>query len=371
MNSRERLLAAFDRKIPDRVPISTYGLVGHNDKRFENKDLSYSALMDVVRQKTDCIYMWDPPSDLVLLESAYPLRVDVEKTRENGHVITRKRFFTPKGEVTQTTKVMDGVHTVWQTEHLCKNLADVDKVLSVPFEPVTYDFASFEQHKADLGDNGIIMTTLTDPLWTTADLMEFGEFTIWAITEEERFKKALEIVHNRCMENLTRMLDNCTVDMYRICGSEYATPPYLPPRLFEKFVTPYVREMVELIHSRGAKARLHCHGKIGEVLDMITATGCDSIDPCEAPPDGDIALADVKDRIGDQMCILGNIQMHLLETASREEVREAVKTSMAAAKRGGGFVIMPTASPINSPLSPRTEENYMEFIEASLEFGSY
>jgi hypothetical protein len=44
---------------------------------------------------------------------------------------------------------------------------------------------------------------------------------------------------------------------------------------------------------------------------------------------------------------------------------------MAVAKRGGGFVIIPTASPINSPLSPRTEENYMEFIEASLEFGGY
>ena len=47
---------------------------------------------------------------------------------------------------------------------------------------------------------------------------------------------------------------------------------------------PYVAEMVDLIHSRGAMVRLHCHGKIGKVLDMIAETGADGLDPCEAPP---------------------------------------------------------------------------------------
>jgi hypothetical protein len=32
---------------------------------------------------------------------------------------------------------------------------------------------------------------------------------------------------------------------------------------------------------------------------------------------------------------------------------------------------MPTASPIDVPLSPRTEENYRAFIEAGLEYGEY
>jgi len=32
---------------------------------------------------------------------------------------------------------------------------------------------------------------------------------------------------------------------------------------------------------------------------------------------------------------------------------------------------MPTAAPINIPLSPRTEENYLAFIDAALEYGEY
>jgi thiazole synthase ThiGH ThiG subunit len=44
---------------------------------------------------------------------------------------------------------------------------------------------------------------------------------------------------------------------------------------------------------------------------------------------------------------------------------------MASAKEGGGYVIMPTAAPINSPLQKKTEENYLRFIDAALEWGRY
>jgi hypothetical protein len=44
---------------------------------------------------------------------------------------------------------------------------------------------------------------------------------------------------------------------------------------------------------------------------------------------------------------------------------------MGQAKEGGGFVLIPTAGPINVPLSPRTEANYKAFIDAGLEFGRY
>ena len=39
---------------------------------------------------------------------------------------------------------------------------------------------------------------------------------------------------------------------------------------------------------------------------------------------------------------------------------------MAQAKDGGGLVLMPTAAPINVPLSPKTEANYKAFIRGRL-----
>jgi len=384
MNSRARLLAVLDGQKPDRVPISTYELAGHNSMAWENDDPSYAGLMDLIREKTDCVCMWNPTPQVTFqgqncsqimsapfLETAEPVDITGVEYREANAIVTHYTIQTPGGDLAMTNKVLDDVHTIWTTEHWCKNLNDVDKALSVPFVPINYDFSDYNRIRDEVGDNGIIMSSIPDPLCLAAELMEFGEYTIWAMTETEHFARTIEVLHERLMQNLGNMLDAQVVDLYRIYGPEYATPPYLPPRLFERFVAPYVKEITDLIHSGGAKARLHSHGKINQVLDMILETGIDAIDPCESPPDGDITLARIKKRIGDRVSIFGNLQLKLLELASKEEVAKAVIECMDAAKAGGGYVIMPTAAPINTPLDKKTEENYSCFIETALEYGSY
>jgi hypothetical protein len=371
VTSRERLLAALACQAPDRVPISTYELVGNNTRSFENNDPSYARLMQAIREKTDCVCMWNPISNAVFLESSYAVDMDVEEFREGNVTVCRKTVRSPKGDIHQTTKVADNVYTTWQTEHWCKSVEDVDRALSVPYEPVEYDASDYARIKDEVGDNGIVMASLADPLWLAADLMEFGSYTVWAMTETEHFARTVAAMHERNMQNLRRMLEVNVVDLYRICGPEYATPPYLPPEFFKRFVVPYVSEMVEVIHGKGGKARFHCHGRIRQVLDMIVETGAGSIDPCEAPPDGDITLSEVKNEIGRRVCIFGNIQLKLLEHGSEEDVDEAVRESMDAAKHGGGYVIMPTAGPINTPLAKKTEANYLQFIESALQYGSY
>lgn len=142
--------------------------------------------------------------------------------------------------------------------------------------------------------------------------------------------------------------------------------------MFQRFIVPHVAEMIRLIHARGGKVRLHCHGRIGRVLDMILETGCDGVDPCEPPPDGDIELDDVKRRCRARgASAWGNIELKLLENGTPQEVRAEVRRIMRQAKEGGGFVLMPTAAPINVPLSPATETNYRVFVETGLELGQY
>lgn len=195
---------------------------------------------------------------------------------------------------------------------------------------------------------------------------------MWAFEHTDHFARTVAIVAERVLENLRRQLDCCVLDLYRIVGPEYFTPPYLPPAMFRRFVVPHVTAMTGLIHSRGGKVRLHCHGKMGQVLDMILETGCDGIDPCEPPPDGDIELDEVKRRCAARgVSVWGNVELKLLEHATPAEVRAEVRRVMEQAKDGGGFVLMPTAGPINLPLSPRTETNYRAFIDAGIEFGKY
>jgi len=381
LTSRERLLTVLDGMRADRVPISTYELVGYNGRAWENNDPSYARLMDDIRRRTDCVCMWDPLTNSAIPRvdhigdfldiTSYPADVETERVHGIDRVITRRTLHTPRGDLTSESVVFDNLHTVWRTEHWCKSLDDVDRILSVPFEPVQYDFSDLERIEREVGDRGIIMSSVFDALGWVYDLMEFGQFLVWAFTELEHFEAVLAEVHDRAMENLRRMLGVRVVDLYRICGAEAATPPYMPRRAFERYVVPFDSEMVDLIHSRGARARIHCHGKIGTVLDLIAATGTDSMDPCEAPPDGDITLEEVKRRVGDRMCLFGNIQLKLLEHGTQDEVRSAVRECIDAAGEGGGYVLMPTAAPINTPLSERTEANYRCYINEALDYGRY
>lgn len=381
MNSRERLLTAIDCKIPDRVPVSTYELVGYNSRAFENQDPSYQRLMQVIREKTDCMCMWEPGSDAILPKSdhvgdflettAHPVEMELRQNVTDSFVESFSTLHTPQGPLTRATKVFNNIHTVWKTEHWCKDTADVDRILSIPYKPVTYDFSDLPRIKQEVGDNGIIMTSVFDALGWCVELMELSHSLLWAMIETDHFARSVEIVHERVMENLRRMLDANVVDFYRICGPEYATPPYMAPDLFHRFVTPCVKEMVELIHSKGARVRVHSHGKIGEVLGMIAETGADGIDPCEEPPDGDITLDEVKRQVGGRMCLFGSVQLKMLEHGSKEQIEQVVRRNMAAAKAGGGYVIMPTAAPINTPLAPKTEENYLHYIDTALQYGQY
>jgi hypothetical protein len=377
--SRRRLLTALGGGTPDRVPINTYELAGHDSRDWYNQQPSYRGLMDYIRAHTDCLTNWNPrpATDRYtcterFLCSDYPVDIAASTEQVGEFERTTRICHTPAGELRSVSQKTADVYTTWQVEHWCKNVADVDKALSVPYEPARYDASDLARVRAELGEAGLVIASVGDPAYLAAELMSFQDYMMWAFEEPEHFARTVETIAERVMENLRRQLDCCVLDVYRIVGPEYFTPPYLPPAVFQRLVLPHVKAMTQLIHDRGGKVRLHCHGKMRQVLDMILDTGCDGIDPCEPPPDGDIELDEVKRRCQARgVSVWGNIELKLLEQATPAEVRAEVRRIMAQAKAGGGFVLMPTAAPINVPLAPKTEANYKAFIDAGLEFGAY
>lgn len=377
--SRRRLLTALAGGVPDRVPINTYELAGRNSADWYNGQPSYAGLMDDIRARTDCITNWNPrtATDRYTCEerflcSDFPVEIEASAEQAGRYERTTHICHTPKGDLRCVTQVEPDVHTTWQVEHWCKSTEDVDWALSVPYKPADYDAADLARVREELGEQGLVMASIGDPAYMAADLMTFQDYLSWAFEETEHFARTVAVVAERVMENLRRQLDCCVVDLYRIVGPEYFAPPYLPPGMFQRFVVPHVGEMVRLIHSRGGKVRVHCHGRVDRVLDMILETGCDGIDPCEQPPDGDIELRDAKRRChAAGVSVWGNMALKILEQSTPDEVRSEVRRIMDQAKDGGGFVLMPTAAPINRPLSAKTEANYRAFIDAALEFGKY
>jgi hypothetical protein len=367
MNARERLLRSFRHEPVDRVPISTYELVGWNPDAWENHEPSYRRLMDEIRVRTDCLLMSGPE----WIEPARPFRT-VKTWREGGRVFTQTILQTNNGTLEQLQREDDSIHTVWTIEHYLKEAEDINAFLALPYELPQVSFDRYDMQARQLGEHGLMMLSVPDPICEAAELFSMEDFLVLARTETAKIKYFLDALYERQQEKLRQILAHDVRDVViRICGPEYATPPYLPPELFRELVTVYLIPVCRQIRDAGSIPRIHCHGRIGAVIDQFAETDALAIDPLEPPPDGDISLAEIKHRFGHQFCLMGNIELRELENGDPRRIDQLVRQVMEAAKADGGFILMPTAAPINIPLSPRTEANYLQMIDSARIYGQY
>ena len=364
MTSRERILNCIYRRPTDRTPISLYELCGFDEDSWAYKEPSYAKLMRVIREETDCILMADPG----YIDKQTTMHSSSERTGVS--LITDTEWVTPRGTFHRRIRQDDNIITTWTLEPFLKSQEDVEKLLSFDWDPPEVEMAYFQEKKKRLGDNGVMMMTLSDPVCQAAELMGMDEFLVLAISEPDFMTCFLDMLYERQLETLKRICRQDVQDViFRICGPEYCTPPYLPPRLFTRYVTRYIKEYCAVIHAAGGISRVHSHGKVRLVLDDIVETGAMCVDPLEAPPDGDIGLAEVKEKYGDSLILFGNIQLKDLENKTREEVCEITRQAMTDGAPGGGFILMPTATPINIPLRPETERNILAMIETAHVFS--
>jgi uroporphyrinogen-III decarboxylase len=256
--------------------------------------------------------------------------------------------------------------TLWTVEHLLKNDKDLQAYLKIPdaFFAEQIDVTPLVAEEAELGDRGIVMVDTEDPLCAAATLMSMEDYTVTAFTENPLFRQLLDKLAGPIYARTQQVARDFPGRLWRIYGPEYASEPYLPPRLFREYVVRYVRPMVDMIHEHGGFARIHCHGRIRNILDDIVALGADAIDPVEPPPHGDVELDFVRDRYGDQLVLFGNIEVADLENMEPDQFDRVVCRTLEQGTygTGRGFVMMPTACPIGRRLSTTTVRNYETIV---------
>ncbi|MFO7612859.1 MAG: uroporphyrinogen decarboxylase family protein [Clostridia bacterium] len=366
MNSRERLLACARLQPVDRVPFSGYELDAIQKDNFYNVQPSYRELMEYIKLHGDCLCMTSE-------ERPMPKIAEHRQWRGEGCTWSEKIIHAPGRDLRTLQKKNDDIETWWTLEHFCKDSGDVDAYIkALPDMAAEVGMDKVKREEKELGDRGIMMLSPSDPICEGAEIIEMGQFLVYAITETEMIKRLLDSIFEVQMHHLRQILRSGVKDMmFRICGPEYATPPYLPPSMFHDLVTKYLIVMCREIKEAGAIPRIHCHGKIRQVLDDFLMTECMALDPCEPPPDGDCDLAYIKSKCGGRFCIMGGMELHELENSPPERIRAIVKKAMEDAKGDTGYIMMSTAAPINIPLSSKTQGNYFEMIDATLEYGRY
>jgi uroporphyrinogen-III decarboxylase len=258
------------------------------------------------------------------------------------------------------------VNTVWTLEHLLKDTDDLAAYVQLPDEVFADepDVTAVREEDRRLGDRGMAMIDTADPLCLAAGLFAMEDYTVIALTEPALFHRLLEKLSRYLLAWTQKVAAALPGYLWRICGPEYAMPPFLPPRLFEEYVVRYTGPMVTAIGHHGGFARLHSHGNIRRALPQIVAMGCAATDPIEPPPRGDITLGEVRREYGKDLALFGNLEIADIENLPPARFEEVVARTIAegTAGPGRGFVLMPTAAPYGRQIAATTMANYETMV---------
>ncbi|MFA6472761.1 MAG: uroporphyrinogen decarboxylase family protein, partial [Candidatus Latescibacterota bacterium] len=280
--------------------------------------------------------------------------------------ITVTTIFTPLGPLRMETRLNADIYTIWTTEFLLKNEDDVDRLLSLPYVRLKPSMEKYDALREKMGDRGVMLCDLIDPVVSISSCMPFEQYILLSVVDRKKFRALLDFFAERMYDFLDDVLEQGAGPLFRIVGPELCTPPYMSPEDFREFIVSYDKPFIEKIHRAGRYARIHCHGRISRVADMILEMEPDALDPVEEPPGGDIMFDEAKRVLGKSICLMGSIQESLFELKKPEEVAAEVRRIMEIGTPGGRFVLMPTATPITVPLAAQVEENLHAYLETGL-----
>ena len=363
MTSRERLLAAMERRQPDRVPLMCQLSIGHYlvhcgvsaaDYWLHNETIIDCFISLAERYGFDGILInlpGRPPHADDLVER-------IEKTPE-GEVIHWKRggrCLCPPDDLP---------HEV-ETPRLALEEIDPDQVfyedphtlggLKYPFyydlEPLSgsgddffppYLTAIIDGIVARVGDCVSVHSEVFSPFTQLMERLGYEEGLMALLTDPEKCH-ALLARFAAGASALATLQASRGVDAVLI-SSAFAGGGFISKAMYEGFVLPYERQVVEAIHAAGVKAYTHTCGAIGDRLELMQATGIDGIDTMDPPPLGDTDLADAKRRVGDRLFLKGNLDsVNVLLRGSVEECRQSARDRLRAAKAGGGYILSSACS---------------------------
>ncbi len=136
----------------------------------------------------------------------------------------------------------------------------------------------------------------------------------------------------------------------------------ISPKQFEEFSYPYLKTLVDYIHSKSRPATLHICGKTSPIWGKMADTGADCISI-----DNDANLLDAKHKIGHRVRLMGNVHPSaiMLQGTPQDIRREVCKCVIAAYDNPKGFVVASGCSlPTETPF-----ENIDAMLDAVREIG--
>jgi hypothetical protein len=261
--------------------------------------------------------------------------------REDSPNETRLTYETPAGPLTR--RIRRTAVTSATVEFPFKSPEDIERYLSIPYEPPRADLTAYRSWRERVGDAGFVMVAIGNAVCVPADWFSPEGFALCWAEEPELMTRLVATASGRLNAYVERMC-RAGVEGFRIVGGEYVTVQ-LGHKAFAALISPFDTQLSEIMRRYNAVSYYHNHGRVMRFLGELADLGMDAVDPLEAPPWGDVAdLAEARRLVGERLCIVGNLDdMEIVNALPEEDVVEIARERLRAAG-SRAFVLGGTAS---------------------------
>lgn len=291
----------------------------------------------------------------------------LEERHENYFIVSAE-VKTPQGPLKVRWRRTQNEAT-WQLDPLIKDESELDKLeyaISELLGGWRFYSKACSEAKKRIGDQGIVGPIFYSPAaWAAFYARGTVGFFKDLYCNTYLAERLIELGY----EYHTKICTDIAIDS----GADFINPAWcagIGPRFFEKYELPYLKREVDRAHEAGLKTILHIDGRASAILELATQTGADGIETLDPPTmtNGDVELGDAKKRVGDRICLMGNVDtINVLLRGTPEEVEKAVKKCIVDAAHGGGYILSTSDNVCKgTPIS-----NMDAFARAGLKYGKY
>jgi len=188
----------------------------------------------------------------------------------------------------------------------------------------------------DISGDRYMIIVHGDGTFSIPDGEEMVEMAHWLYKEKEEAKAEARRMADEAIKRAERAVE-AGVDGFALCADYcFNDGPFFSPNLFAEFIAPYLADIIDKIRELGAYAIKHTDGDIIPILDALVDCkphALHSLDPMAG-----VDIKEVKEQVGDRVCLIGNVNCALMQTGTEEEIKESALYALENGKPGGGYI---------------------------------
>lgn len=351
MTSRERVLAVFERKLPDRIPMWCGA-----SPEFMAKSRAYLG----VQTDEEVLVRFHDDFRRVFSRYAGPEKFDPVKNAQSG---SRLNVFGVE-------RAGEGYGVPANTPLKDAALKDVE---NYPWPSADWiDVSHIREEALQYGGQFAILGGEWCPFFhDMLDLLGMEDALVMMYEEPE-------IVHSV----LTHIVDYyyaCNQRIFEAAGDVIdiaffgndmgsQTGPLVSTPLFDEFFAPQFRRLCDQAHSFGLSTQMHCCGGVQQLIPSMHACGIDALQSLQ-PVNPGMTAENLKKNYGSQMIFNGAIDsVNKLIYGTVEDCVATTREVVGHMKPGGGYILSPSHDYL---LEMTPVENVLAMYDTCLEIGNY